>query len=80
MAQTEMGWRVSFSLSAKNWAKSKEQSIHCSAQSLASRRRSGCSLAEPYLPHECHQSTRYPYSSLARGTFLFGLTLCEGHK
>jgi hypothetical protein len=29
-----------------------------SAQSLASCRRSGCSPAEPYPPHECYKSTR----------------------
>jgi hypothetical protein len=71
MAQTDMGWRVSFSLSAKNWAETKEQSAARSAQSSASCQRSGCSPAEPYPPHECHESTRSPYSSLARGTFLF---------
>jgi len=70
MAQTEIGWRVSFSLSAKNWAESKEQSDHRSAQSLASCRRSGCSPAVPYPPHECPQSTIPDYSSLAMGTSL----------
>jgi hypothetical protein len=43
MAQTEVGWPLSFSLSAKNWAKSIEQSEIRSAQSSASYRRSGCS-------------------------------------
>jgi hypothetical protein len=73
MAQTEMGWRVSFSLSAKNWAETKEQSAARSAQSSASCRRSGCSPAEPYPPHECHESTLSSYSSLAKGTLL----LCQ---
>ncbi len=27
MAQTEMGWPMSFALSAKNWAENKEQSV-----------------------------------------------------
>lgn len=70
MAQTEMGRPVSFSLSAKNWAKSKEQSENRSAQSLASCRRSGCSPAEPYPPHECQESTISDYPSLAKGTSL----------
>jgi len=70
MDQTEMGWQVSFSLSAKNWAEIKEQSTARSAQSSASCRRSGCSPAEPYPPHECHQSTISAYSSLAKGTSL----------
>jgi hypothetical protein len=71
MALTDTGWRVSFSLSAKNWAETKEQSAVRSAQSLASHRRSGCSPAEPYPPHECHQPITSPYSSLAWGTFPF---------
>ena len=71
MAQTDMGWRVSLPLSAKNWAETKEQSAARSAQSSASRRRSGCSPAEPYPPHECHESTRSPYSSLQGGHFYF---------
>ena len=53
MPQTESGWPVSLSLSAKNWAESKEQSQPRSAQSSAAWRRSGCSPAEPYPPHEC---------------------------
>jgi hypothetical protein len=36
MAQTEMDWRMSLSLLAKNWAESKEQSDLRSAQSSAS--------------------------------------------
>jgi hypothetical protein len=73
MAQTETGGRVSFSLSAKNWAESKEQSDHRSAQSSASCRRSGCSPAVPYPPHECHQSTIPSDTSPAKGTSL----LCQ---
>jgi hypothetical protein len=70
MAQTEMNWPLSFSLSAKNWAENQEQSDHRSAQSLASSRRSGCSPAEPYPPHECHQFTISDDSPLAKGTSL----------
>lgn len=70
MAQTEMGWPVSLSLSAKNWAETKEQSDLRSAQSSASCRRSGCSPAEPYPPHECQESTISAYSPLAKGTSL----------
>jgi len=70
MHQTEIGWQVSFSLAAKNWAETKEQSAARSAQSSASCRRSGCSPAEPYPPHEYHQFTRSDYLSLAKGTSL----------
>ena len=70
MHQTEIGWQVSFSLAAKNWAETKEQSAARSAQSSASCRRSGCSPAEPYPPHEYHQFTISDYSPLAKGTSL----------
>jgi hypothetical protein len=52
IAQIEPDGQMSFSLSAKNWAESKEQSVTRSAQFSASWRRSGCSPAEPYPPHE----------------------------
>ena len=82
MAQTEIGWQVSLSLSAENWAESKEQSDLRPAQSSASCRRSGlvqseawdCSPAEPYPPHECQQSTISGYSPLPKGTFLLWKT------
>jgi hypothetical protein len=70
MPQIEIGWPLSLSLSAKNWAPNKEQSYPRSAQSLASCRRSGRSPAVPYPPHECQESTISTYSSLAKGTFL----------
>jgi hypothetical protein len=70
MAQTEIGWPLSLSLSAKNWAERKEQSDDRSAQSLASCRRSGRSPALPYPPHEYQESTISAYSSLAKGTSL----------
>ncbi len=73
MDQIEFGWPVSLSLSAKNWAESKEQSAARSAQSSASWRRSGCSPAEPYPPHECQESTISAYLSPTKGTFL----LCQ---
>ncbi len=70
MAQTEIGWPLSLSLLAENWAETKEQSAVRSAQSLASCRRSGRSPALPYPPHECYESTISNYSSLAKGTSL----------
>ena len=70
MAQTDLGWLVSFSLSAKNWAENKEQSNLRSAQSLASCRRSGRSPALPYPPHECLDSTTPIYPPFALGTSL----------
>ena len=73
MAQTEIGWLMSFSLSAKNWTQTKEQSAVRSALSSASYRRSGCSPAVPYPPHECLQSTFSAFPSLTKGTFL----LCQ---
>ena len=73
MAQTDMDGPVSLSLSAKNWAETKEQSAARSAQSSASCQRSGCSPAEPYPLHECQESTISAYSSLTKGTFL----LCQ---
>ena len=70
MAQTEIGWQVSLSLSAENWAEGNEQSDLRPAQSSASCRRSGRSPALPYPPHECHESIISNYSSLAKGTSL----------
>jgi len=79
MAQTEMGWRVSLSLSAKNWAKSKEQSGDRSAQSSASCRRSEPVLnavkdrspALPYPPHECLEFSMLFINPLRRGHLYF---------
>jgi len=73
VAQTDMDGPLSLSLSAKNWAETKEQSAARSAQSSASCQRSGCSPAEPYPPHEWLESTLSSYSSLTMGTFL----LCQ---
>jgi hypothetical protein len=70
MAQTDWGQWVSLSLSAKNRAKSKEQSVTRSALSLASCRRSGRSPALPYPPHECYQSTISTHPPFAKGTSL----------
>ena len=71
MEQTNLDKPLSLSLSAKNWAQTKEQSDLRSAQSSASCQRSGCSPAEPYPPHECHEFTISDYSPLAKGTSLF---------
>ena len=83
MAQTEIDWPVSLSLSAKNWAESKRAEPFGSAQSSASCRRSGRSPALPYPPHECHESIISSYPPLRkgdistlqnRGHFYFALT------
>jgi hypothetical protein len=70
MAQTNLDQPVSFSLVAENRAETTEQSPLSSALSSASCRRSGCSPAEPYPPHECYQFTVSAYSPLAKGTSL----------
>lgn len=70
MAQTEICWPLSLSLLAENRAETKEQSPLSSALSSASCRRSGCSPAQPYPPHECQEFTISAYSSLAKGTSL----------
>jgi hypothetical protein len=70
MAQTKLDQPLSFSLSAENRVLTKEQSPLSSALSSASCRRSGCSPAEPYPPHECHEFTISDYSPLAKGTSL----------
>jgi len=70
MAQTEIGRPVSLSLSAKNWAETKEQSAARSAQSSASCWRSGRSPALPYPPHECQESTMPAYLPFSKGTSL----------
>ena len=70
MAQTNLDQLLSFSLSAENWAESKEQSDLRSAQSSASCQRSGRYPALPYPPHECQEFTISDYSSLAKGTSL----------
>lgn len=70
MAQIEPIWRLSFSLLAENRAETKGQSLLSSALSSASCRRSGCSPAEPYPPHERLEDTISPYSSLQKGTSL----------
>lgn len=70
MAQTNLDQPLSFSLLAENRAETKEQSPLSSALSSASCRRSGCSPAEPYPPHECFKSTRSTYPSRTKGTSL----------
>lgn len=69
MAQIELDRQLSFSLSAKN----KGQSVARSALFSASWRRSGCSPAVPYPPHEYFQSIIPNPFSLTKGTFL----LCQ---
>jgi hypothetical protein len=70
MTLTVIDYRVSLSLSAKNWAETKEQSDRRSAQSPASCRRSGRSPALPYPPHECPQSNTLFHSPYPKGTSL----------
>ena len=71
MAQTDLQLRMSLSLSAKNRADKKGQSLIDSALSSASGRRSGRSPALPYLPHECSQFITPGNLSLPKGTSLF---------
>ncbi len=73
MALIELPHLLSFSLLAKNRADTKEQSVFRSALSSASCRRSGCSPAVPYPPHECLKSTSSNHPPLTKGTFL----LCQ---
>lgn len=73
MPQTDRTTRLSFSLPAKNRADSKEQSLFRSALSLAPCRRSGCSPAVPYPPHECLEFSTFSFQPLPKGTFL----LCQ---
>jgi hypothetical protein len=70
MAQTELIRRVSLSLSAKNRADKKGQSLFDSALSSASCRRSGRSPALPYPPHECPQFITTGQLPLPKGTSL----------
>ena len=75
MAQTEIGWLVSLSLLAENRAETKEQSLLSSALSSASCRRSGCSSAEPYPPHECIHFTISRKELFPSVTFSFDRTM-----
>jgi hypothetical protein len=70
MVQTDLNRRVSLSLSAKNRAELKGQSLLDSALSSASCRRSGRSPALPYPLHECHQFIIPGHLSLPKGTSL----------
>jgi hypothetical protein len=73
MAPTKSDWRMSFSLSAKDRAEGKGQSVFRPALSSALCRRSGCSPAEPYPPPECLKSTILMIFPPTKGTFL----LCQ---
>jgi hypothetical protein len=79
MAQTELIQRLSLSLSAKNRADKKGQSLLDSALSSASCRRSGRSPALPYAqrPHECPQFITAGHPPLPKGTSL--LRAIRGH-
>ena len=70
MTQIESGEQMSFSLSAKNWAQNEEPSVLRSAQFSASCRRSGCSPAEPYPPHECFEFITFFDPPFPMGTSL----------
>ena len=72
MVQTDLHQRMSLSLSAKNRADKKGQSLIDSALSSASCRRSGRSPALPYAqrPHECPQFITTGHLSLPKGTSL----------
>ena len=70
MVQTDLIRRMSLSLSAKNRADKKGQSLIDSALSSASCRRSGRSPALPYPPHECPQFITTDQLPLPKGTSL----------
>jgi hypothetical protein len=66
MAQTKLDQPLSFSLSAKNRAETKEQSSIGSALSSALMSALGVALQRcSYPPHECLESTISAYSPLA---------------
>jgi hypothetical protein len=70
MLQTDLNRRMSLSLSAKNRADKKGQSLCDSALSSASCRRSDRSPALPYPPHECPQFITTDHLPLPKGTSL----------
>jgi hypothetical protein len=67
MAQTEIRWLVSLSLFGQKLGRKQKGSAF---RHLPSLRRSGCSLAEPYPPHECQHSIMPFYLPFAKGTSL----------
>jgi len=72
MPQTEIGWTLSFSLSAKNRAQSIEQSFLRSALSSALVSALRVALQRcSYPPHECLESIMLFGQPLAKGTSLF---------
>jgi hypothetical protein len=71
MAQTEIRWPVSLSLFGQKLGRKQKGSAIRHLPSLRrSCRRSGCSPAEPYPPHECQHSIMHFYLPFAKGTSL----------
>lgn len=71
MPQTEIASPVSFSLFRQKLGRMQKGSAFQHLPSLRlSCRRSGCSPAEPYPPHDCQDSIMPFYQPLAKGTFL----------
>ncbi len=74
MAQIDIGWPVSLSLFGQKLDRKKKGRAVSSLPGLRhSCRRSGCSTAEPYPPHECQECIMPFYQPFAKGTFL----LCQ---
>ena len=72
MTRNDRRQLLSLSLLSRRLGKQKKGSAFQLLPSLQhSRRRSGCSPAEPYLPHECWNSNTHSYPPLVKGTFLF---------
>ena len=71
MAQIDIAWPVSFSLFGQKLGRNQKGRAVSSLPSLRhSCRRSGCSPAEPYPPHECQDSIMPFYQPLPKETFL----------
>ena len=67
MAQTDIGWPVSISLFCQKPGRQKKGRA---VSSLPSLRRSGCSLAKPYPPHECQDYIMPFYQPFPKGISL----------
>jgi hypothetical protein len=71
MIHPEIGQPVSLSLFGQKLGRKQKGSAFRHLPSLRlSCRRSGCSPAEPYPPHECQDSTIPAYPPFAKGTSL----------
>jgi hypothetical protein len=72
MAQIDIGWPVSLSLFGQKLGRKKKGREETALPSLRHAcRRSGCSPAEPYPPHECQECITPFFNPLQRGHFYF---------